>query len=177
MDVCLGICMGKLYQCRNRRCRYALKALNSIEKIQLGMMVAMFNGNLNAIIISCYSPTNVSEETGLITFYNKLSSLVRSILKHNILIICGDINAQIGKNINKFSLDNSSNGNGEYLTDFIQENRLTGLHMKFQKLWTYTYANSAKAQIHYIHINKKWNNSATFNCKIYSSFDSVASNH
>ena len=101
----------------------ALKSLNSIEKIQLRMA---------ATIISCYSSTNVSEETDIIDFYNELSSL-RSIPKH-VLVIGGDMNAQIGKNVNhKFSLLNSSSGNGEHLTDFTLENRLTCLNTKFQK--------------------------------------------
>ena len=47
------------------------------------MMVATLNGNPSATIISCYSPTNVSEETDLVTFYNELSSLVRSIPKQH----------------------------------------------------------------------------------------------
>ena len=103
-----------------------LKSLNSIEKIQPRMMVATFNGNLSTTIIPCYSPTNISEETNLIAFYNELSSLVRGIPKHNVLII--------GKNgNNKFSLHNSSNRNGEHLTDFTLENRLTWLNTKFQK--------------------------------------------
>ena len=38
--------------------------------------------------------------------------LVRSFSKHNVLIIGGDMNAQIGKNVNnKFSLHNPSNRN------------------------------------------------------------------
>ena len=95
------------------------------------MIVAPFNGKPNATIISCYSPTNVSEETDVITFYNELSTLVRSIPKHNVLIIGGDMNPQIGKNVNKkFSLHNSSR-NGEHLTDFTLENRLTCLNTKF----------------------------------------------
>ena len=61
------------------------------------MMVATFNGNPSTAIISCYNPTNVSEETDLIAFYNELSSLVHSIPKHNILVIGGDMNAQIGE--------------------------------------------------------------------------------
>ena len=77
----------------------ALKSLNSIKKIQPRMMVATYNGNTSATIIG-YRPTNVSEETELIAFYNELSSLVCSILKHTVLIIGGDMNAQIGKNIN-----------------------------------------------------------------------------
>ena len=63
-------------------------------------MVATFNGNPKATIISCYRPINVSEKTDLIAFYNELSSIVRSIPKHNILVIGGDMNAQNDKNVN-----------------------------------------------------------------------------
>ena len=88
------------------------------------------------------------------------------------------MNAQIGKNVNnKFSL---SNRNGEHLTDFTLENRLTCLNTEFQKrkgkLWPYTYTNNAKAQIDYILIKKKWNNS-TGDCVVYSSFEGMSSNH
>ena len=143
----------------------AIKTLNSIERIQPRMMTATFNGNPRATIISCYSPTNISEETKLATFYDELSSLVRSVPKHNLLIIGRDMNAQIGKNRhNKYSLHNTSNRNGQHLTDFMIENRLTCLNTNYQKregkLWTYTYANSSKAQIDYVFINKKWKNSA-----------------
>ena len=92
----------------------------------------------------------------------------------------GDMNAQIGKNVNhKFSPHNSSNRNG-HLTKFTIENRLTCLITNFQirggKLWTYTYANNTKAQIDYVFINKKWN-SSTLNCEAYSSFKGVSSDH
>ena len=61
------------------------------------------NGNPWTTIISCYSPTNASDEMDVITFYNELSSLVQHIPKHNIVIISGDKKAQIGKDkINKF---------------------------------------------------------------------------
>ena len=97
-------------------------------------MEATFNGNHSTTIISCYSPTNVSEETDLITFYYELSSLVHSIPRHNVLDIGGDMNAQIGKNENtKFRKHNFLKRNGQHLTDFTQENRLTCLNIKFQK--------------------------------------------
>ena len=123
----------------------ALKTFISIERIQPRMMAATFNDNLKAAIISYYSPTNVSEETELVTFYEELSSLVRSIPKHSLLDIGRDMNAQIGKNRkNKYSLHNTSNRNGQHLTDFMIENRLTCLNANYQKkeekLWTYTYA-------------------------------------
>ena len=85
----------------------ALKSLNNIERIQPWMMAATFNGNPRATII-CYSLTNVNE-TELVAFYDQLSSLVRSIPKHNMVIVGGDMNAQIGKNgNNKYSLQNAS---------------------------------------------------------------------
>ena len=157
----------------------ALKSLNSIEKIQPKMRVATFNGNPKATINSPYSPTNVSEETNLITFYNVLSSLFRRILKHNVLVISRDMNAQIGKK-HKFRLYNSSSRNGENLTHFTFENRLTCLNAKFQKregkLWTYKNASNTKAHTNYVFLKKKGNNSA-LNCEAYSSFKGVSSDH
>ena len=145
------------------------------------MVAATFNGNPRATIISCYSPTNVSEETELITFNDELFTLVHSIPKHNMLVIGGDMNAQIWKyGNNKYSLHNTSNRNEQHLIDFMIENRLTCLNTNYQKregkLWTYTYANNSKAQIDYVFMNKKWKNSAT-NCEAYFSFEGVSSDH
>ena len=73
-----------------------------------------------------------------------------------------------------------SNRNGQHLTDFMIENRLTCLNTNYQKregkLWTSTYANNSRAQIDYVFINKKWKNSA-MNCEAYSSFEGVSSDH
>ena len=142
-------------------------------------MTATFNGNPRITIIPCYSPTNVREETELDAFYDELSSLLRSIPKHNVLVIGGDMNAQIGKNgNNRYIFHNTSNRGGQHLTEFMMEHRLTCLNTNFQKregkLWTYTYANNSKAQIDYVLINKKWKNSA-MNCVTYSSSDGVSS--
>ena len=91
------------------------------------------------------------------------------------------MNAQIEKNgNNKYRLHNTSNSNGQHLTDLLIENRLTCLNTNYQKregkLWTYTYANNSKAQIDYVFINKKWKNCA-MNCEAYSSFEGVSSDH
>ena len=145
------------------------------------MILATFNGNHSTTIISCYSPTNVSDEIILIAFYNELSILVCGIPKHNSLIIGEDMNPQISKNVNtKFSLHNSSNRNGKHHSDFIQENTLSCLNTKSKKrkgnLWTYTYASNAKAHIGFILINKKWNNSP-LNYEAYFSFEGVSSDY
>ena len=60
-------------------------------------MCVSFNGNPCTTIVSYYSPNNASDETVIITFNNNLYPLVRHIPKDNFLMICGDMNAQIGK--------------------------------------------------------------------------------
>ena len=78
----------------------SLKLFHIIEKIQLRMMLSTFSGNSCTTILYCYSSTNASDETDLITLYNELSSLVRSIINHKVLIINGGINIKIGKKEN-----------------------------------------------------------------------------
>ena len=85
------------------------------------------------MIVSCYNHTNASSETDIPT-YNRLSSLAQHIPKHNILIISGDMNAQIDKDENyKFCLHNLPNKNGKYLTDFSLKNSLSHQNTKFEK--------------------------------------------
>ena len=60
------------------------------------MMIPTYDGNPSTTINSSYSHTNVTEEIDLIS-YNKFSSLVRSIPKHNFLVIGGDMNVQFDK--------------------------------------------------------------------------------
>ena len=66
------------------------EALNSIESISPRLLVATFNGNPKTTITSCYSPTNIHEETDVEKFYLELSSLTRQIPKHNVFILTGD---------------------------------------------------------------------------------------
>ena len=84
------------------------------------MLCTTFNGNPCATILSCNCLTNAGDETDITIFYNELSSFVRHIPKHNVLIIGKDINAQIDNGgICKFYLQNSPNYNGEYIYIYI----------------------------------------------------------
>ena len=159
----------------------AIKSLNKIEKICPRAIIATFNGNPETTIISCYSPTNVADEDIVTQFYDELSSLIRDVPKHNLLLIGGDFNAQLNAENNKsFSFHDQTNRNGELFLEFAVENQLLVLNTKFQKrpgkLWTFQYANGRKAQLDYILINRKWKNSCT-NCEAYNSFSSVISDH
>ena len=144
-------------------------------------MIATFNGSPCATVINCYSPTNVSREEDVIDFYHELSSLVRDVPKHNVLIIGGDMNAQLGQDdTHKHTFHTNTNRNGTHLSSFIEENELLCLSSKFQKnkskLWTHTYANGCKAQLDYMLINQKWRNSA-MNTEAYNTFEGVSSDH
>ena len=59
-------------------------------------MIATFNGNPQTTVVCCYSPTNSSDEEEVKSFYTELSSLICEVPKHNVLIIGGDFNAQLG---------------------------------------------------------------------------------
>ena len=64
----------------------------------------------------------------------------------------------------------------ELISFYDELSTLIQIFKKGGKLWTNTYANNTKAQIDYVFINKKWENSS-MNCEAYSSFEGVSSDH
>ena len=157
------------------------KALNAVEINNPRIMVASFNGNPCTTVISCYSPTNVTNEEEVIEFYHNLTDLTNAIPKHNVKIIGGDMNAKIGQEDAKgSSFHESTNRNGEYLLDFEKECDMIDLSVQYTKrkgkLCTFTYPNGVRAQLDHILINRKWKNSA-INCEAYSTFSTVKSDH
>ena len=112
----------------------AQNALISVEVISSRTITATFSGNPRTTVISCYSPTNVSDEQEVIHFYDDLSSLIRAIPKHNLLILGGDFNAQLGVDeYHKYAFHTATNRNGEHLRHFLIENDLICLNTRFQK--------------------------------------------
>ena len=71
----------------------ACKSLNSVETISI--MTASFNKNTAVTIVSCYRPTNVSDEEDKDEIYTEITTVTRSIPKHNILLLGDDKNARI----------------------------------------------------------------------------------
>ena len=91
----------------------ATASLISVEKISDRILIANVNGNSITTVTSCYSPTNVSEESDVENCYHDLYAFKRSVPKHNVLIIAGDFNAHLGTDHNnKFSFHTEANRNG-----------------------------------------------------------------
>jgi len=62
-----------------------LKSLNSVEKVSSKIVIATF--------------TNISDEADVINVYDDLSTLVQSIPKHNVIIMGGEMNAYIDRDM------------------------------------------------------------------------------
>ena len=158
----------------------AMENLSNIEKISSRVVIADFEGNPKTTVISCYSPHNNSTDDDINDFYNTLRSTVENVPAHNFLLIPGDFNAKLGPNDAKFTMHSATNRNGDHLVDFMEEFSLCPANTKFMrcknKLWTFEYPNGQRAQLDYILVRKKWQNSIR-NCRPYSSFSTVGSDH
>ena len=75
---------------------HAKLALESIETINERTVIATFKGNPTCTVISTHSPTNVTSEDIIQEYYSELTTLIHQVPKHNVLFLCGDMNAQVG---------------------------------------------------------------------------------
>ena len=154
-------------------------ALTEIKSYNERMIIAHFNGNPLTTVIVHYSPTKGSETAE--DHYNNLANTIKSIPKHNVLLVVGDCNAHIGKEEAKFTYHQVTNTNRKLLLDLAEENNLIITNTIFQKrlgkLWIYiSDMNGTKSQIDYKLINRKWKNSLR-NVESYSSFSSIGSDY
>ena len=125
--------------------------LVSITKITDRIIHALFKGNPKTHVISCYSPTNVSDEKYVVEFNESLNQTVLHIPPHACLVIGGDFNAQVS---NGFSYHNNTNRNGHLLLDLTHEHNLlmtnTLLSVNQNQDWTFRAPNKFKSQIDFI---------------------------
>ena len=155
-------------------------ALESIETISERTMIATFNGNPKRTVILTYSPANVTSEVATKEYYSELTTLIHQVPKHNVLLLCGDMNVPVGPVSRKHYYHQTNNRNAELLSQFQHFTNLINLCTKFQKRrgkkWAFTYVNGNKAQLDHILINKKWKNSV-IDCAACNNFHSFSSYH
>ena len=110
--------------------RQTYNIIASVEMISPIIMIVNFQENPQTSVISCYSPTNISDEQETEIFYTKRTCLTIKIPKHNVIIIRGDLNAHLGKdNGYKYAYHQTTNLNGQMLKDYLQENNMLCLNI------------------------------------------------
>lgn len=99
-----------------------IKQLSSVEKISSCIELHNSVGKTKTTVITCYSPTNVSNKLD-----QDLKSVTENIPAHNLLVVAGDFNAQIGPEDMPFTDNKETNCNREkllYAEEFQQKQNL-----------------------------------------------------
>jgi len=84
----------------------------------------------NITVISAHAPTNEKDDQEKESFYENLEDVYNRIPKYDMVIILGDFNAKIGKQdyqqqvVGPYTIHDTSNENGNMLTQFATRNRL-----------------------------------------------------
>ena len=89
--------------------------LSEVIQWNESIITATFEGNPKTTIIVHYSPVEGDDEAEQ---HNQLSSAVKQVPKHNILIVLGDFNAHLEKNLAKHSYHETGNANGKLVNNF-----------------------------------------------------------
>ena len=113
----------------------ACKSLNNTNSTNNRIITANFQGNPSTTIICAYSPTNCADITDAEDFYHHLADTIKEVPKHNLLLVGGDFNAQIGPTvlIPSSSYHVAPNRNGEFLLDILTECNLIALNTYYRK--------------------------------------------
>ncbi|KAM9354321.1 uncharacterized protein KZ484_012474 isoform 1-T2 [Pholidichthys leucotaenia] len=131
-----------------------------------------FSKYVKTTIIQCYAPTEPSSDEEKDLFYANLQEQIDKTPWHNILIVMGDFNAQVGAgNVGYESCTGTQgtgvrNDNGQRFVDMCLENGLViggtiFSHKTIHKLTWVSPDGRTRNQIDHIAINQKWRGSAT----------------
>lgn len=158
----------------------ALKSCLSIVNHSERIMEISLLGNPTTTVLCCYSPHNEQPEEAVISFYQELSTTIDTIPAHNLLMVGGDFNAQLGPLDALFTPAKETNRNGKHMKDFMEQHNLIATNTRFQnrinRLWTHRRPNGQLVQLDFILARKKWINSIK-NSRAYSSFEGINSDH
>ena len=153
----------------------AARSLLSYECISDRLMIARFNcKHTKLTIVVCYAPTNSETRQNDIAdkdnFYNQLDDTVSAIPKHDMQIIIGDFNAQLGNDSDTWKpalgkhAEGELNNNGIRLLSFCMAYKLvvgSSLfpHKRIHKMTWNSPDGRTVTQIDHTIINQKWCNS------------------
>ena len=132
--------------------------ITNINAISLRILRVDFTGNPVTTLLVHYSSVESNSEAD--EHYSLLSDSNKECPNHNIVLVIGDCNADIGNEAAKYTYHQKTNHNGALLINLSKENHLmianACFHKKSEKLWTYLPdMGETKLQLDYILINKK----------------------
>ena len=157
------------------------KNIADYKKIHHLILQVDTTGNPAVSLITAHAPHGGYPYNDRKEFYDTLKAAIKAIPKHNIILVGGDLNAHIGKDLGDthpqtfgphfYYTSTKLNSNGSLLADLCTETGMTSVQTHFQypanRLWTHLRPNGAKEQLDHVLINTKWINS-TQNCRAYS---------
>ena len=161
--------------------------LTNYHKISHRIMVATFHGNPKLSFITAHAPHGGYPLKTREEFFDKLAETIHSIPLHNILIVGGDLNAQLGRDAaknphfgNSFYYDiTKKESNGMLLSTLCKSTNMACVQTFFEhpraRIWTHRRPNGDLEQLDHILINRKWWNSIR-NCRAYDTVE-VNSDH
>lgn len=148
--------------------RRASERLQSCHKVTDRIIIAHFEGNPILSVITVYASTNTSKNKNASeSFYNSLADLTETIPAHNILVVAGDFNAQIGptshtihpKNVGPYVHHCETNSNGERLASYCAEHKLCIAQSFFPhppgRRWTHTRPKGNRVQLDHLLIRSE----------------------
>ena len=152
--------------------RRATRALVGWNPVSDRIITARFAfGHAKATVIQVYAPTDCSEDVTKDDFYGQLQDVLDEIPNHDLKVLIGDFNAQLGRDrrglesvIGPHASSNSFSDNGERLMSFCEHNSLCIGNTYFQhrrihkKTWRSPDGRTLN-EIDFVCISQKWRSS------------------
>ena len=131
------------------------------------------NAKRHLFVVSAYAPTDCSNDETKDSFYRELSNLLRSAKQRDVVVLAGDMNAQVGRIASSekrlggpFGIQTNRTDNGDRLLQLCADHKLylISTNFKHKKRQTVTWRSNNPAhpwtQIDHIAISYRWRGSA-----------------
>ena len=152
------------------------------------MTARFITSHAKVSIVPCYAPTNEHDDADKDAFYQHLQDVVDKIPRHDILIVMGDLNAQIGGSRSGFEhvLDPHAFGNrtdnGDRFTKFCAMNSMkigSSLfdHKNIYKITWTSNDHTTKTQIEHIASGPSWRMPCLQDVRVYQRADVCSDHH
>ena len=169
--------------------KFANSALEEWTPIIGRLMTAKFiTSHAKVSIVQCYAPTNERDDADQDAFYQQLQDVVGKIPRHDILIVVGDLNAQIGGSRSGFEhvLDPHAFGNrtdnGDRFTKFCAMNSTKIWlslfdHKNIHNITWTSNDHTTKTQIEHIASGPSWRMPCLQDVRVYQRADVCSDHH